>query len=338
MKIVTFRLDTQPTRVGALADDAIIDLHRADERIQPDLLSLIQAGQPGLDLVRALLADGVQRVPEDAVHRLEDVTLTAPWPGKRIAMAGANYAQHVFNSVSKKQTAAAAHNSAARNHSEPAHWTPYEHIRTVEEMTEEIRRQGPWGFWKTLDWVTNPGDEMPYPRRSHHLDYEGEVAIIFSKPAKDIKASDIGDYVWGVTLANDWSDRDETPPGRLLSYNLHKNFDGSLTIGPCIVVDELEPQDIDVTTRVNGEVRQRYNTSEMVFSFGECAEALTRDLTLVAGDMLGGGTNAGTATDLAGAANKNDPASDHWFLHPGDVVEVASPQIGAISNTIVAAP
>jgi 2-keto-4-pentenoate hydratase/2-oxohepta-3-ene-1,7-dioic acid hydratase in catechol pathway len=334
VKLVTFRSATQPVRVGALVGDLVIDLNAADSRIAPDLLPLIEAGRAGLDRVQTIV-DDVARVSEHAVHGAADVSITAPWPGKRIAMAGANYAQHVLDAVSKPPSGGAAPDVSDSAEAPP--WKSYGNVQTLEQMTKLIRDQGPWGFWKTLDWVTNPGEELLYPRRTRHLDYEGEVAIIFSKPAKDIRASDIDDYVWGVTLVNDWSDRDESPPGRLLSYNLHKNFDGALTIGPCIVVDELDPQGIDVTTTVNDEPRQRYNTSEMVFSFGECAEALTRDLTLAAGDMLGGGTNAGTASDLAGAANRDDPASDRWFLHPGDVVEVSSPQIGAFRNTIAAA-
>ena len=332
MKIVTFRRKMQPARVGVLEQDRLVDLNVADARISSDLLSLIESGPRGLDRVREV-ADNVEGVREDAVHRLADVDLTAPWPGKRIAMAGANYAQHVLDSVSKHPVTAGEHpGSDDRTRLDPS--SAYGSASTLAEMTEAIRQGGPWGFWKTLAWVTDPGADLPYPRRTGHLDYEGEVAVVFGKSAKDISASDIDDYVWGVTLVNDWSDRDEVPPPRALSYNLHKNFDGSITIGPCIVVDELDPQDIEVSTRVNGEVRQHYNTSEMVFSFGECAEALTRDLTLVAGDMLGGGTNAGTAVDIVGAANKQDPGSSKWFLHPGDVVEVSSPQIGAFSNTI----
>jgi 2-keto-4-pentenoate hydratase/2-oxohepta-3-ene-1,7-dioic acid hydratase in catechol pathway len=337
MKIVTFQSDGQPARVGALVEELVIDLNVASAQIPADLAALIESGQPGLELVRTVVAD-VHGVRDDAVHQLADVKLTAPWPGRRISMAGANYAQHVLdglNGFSRKRTAAGDRHGPD-GEDLPA-WTTYSAAampRTLEETTEAIRAQGPWGFWKTLAWVTNPGDDLQYPRRTRHLDYEGEVAIVFAKTAKNIRACDIDEYVWGVTLFNDWSDRDAFANPRPLSHNLAKNFDGALTIGPCIVVDELDPQDIDVATHVNGEARQQYNTKEMVFSFGECAEELTRDLTLVAGDMLAGGTNAGTAIDIVGPVNMDDPALDRWFLHPGDVVEVSSPQIGTFSNAI----
>jgi 2-keto-4-pentenoate hydratase/2-oxohepta-3-ene-1,7-dioic acid hydratase in catechol pathway len=74
---------------------------------------------------------------------------------------------------------------------------------------------------------------------------------------------------------------------------------------------------------------------EMVYSFGECAEALTRDLTLAPGDILSGGTGAGTAIDIVGLTQKDAPESARLFLKPGDVVEVSSPQIGAFSNQVI---
>jgi 2-keto-4-pentenoate hydratase/2-oxohepta-3-ene-1,7-dioic acid hydratase in catechol pathway len=325
VKIVTFRGQALGARVGALLDDQVIDLNLADRRLPSNLLSLIEGGQPALDLVRALV-DDVGAVAESARVGLDAVTLTAPWPGKRIAMAGANFAGHILEAISK----------------DPQVWSdwlagPGEAAAapaSIEAVRERLRADEPWGFWKNLVCVTNPGAAVPYPRRTRHLDYEAEVGIVIAKPAKDIRADDIADYVWGVTLMNDWSDRDAFGAGRSLSYNLAKNFDGSLTIGPCIVVDELDPQDIEVMTRVNGEVRQHFSTSDMVFSFGECVEHLSRDLTFVAGDMLGGGTDAGTAADIVGHANMNRPEAARWFLRPGDTVEISSPQIGAFTNAV----
>jgi len=88
-------------------------------------------------------------------------------------------------------------------------------------------------------------------------------------------------------------------------------------------------------TRVNGEIRQNYNTSEMVFDYGECLAHLTRDLTLLPGDMLSGGTGAGTAADIVGLHQMADEDWLKWFLHPGDLVEVSSPQIGVLRNRVV---
>ena len=191
------------------------------------------------------------------------------------------------------------------------------------------------GFWKTLDAVAGPGDEVPYPSRAEFFDYEGEVVIVIGKRAKNIAAERVTDVIWGVTLGNDWSIRDEdTGPTRPVSYNLAKNFDYSASVGPCIVVGELDPQNIDVETRVGGELRQSYNSADMVFSFGELLEFLSRDMTFAPGDLLFGGTGAGTAQDST-KLNPDGSRPNDRFLRAGLTVEVSSPRIGALTNTIV---
>jgi 2-keto-4-pentenoate hydratase/2-oxohepta-3-ene-1,7-dioic acid hydratase in catechol pathway len=109
-----------------------------------------------------------------------------------------------------------------------------------------------------------------------------------------------------------------------------KNFDTSVSLGPCIVVGEVDPQAIQVQTRVNGEVRQDYNSAEMTFSFAEFIEFLSRDFTFEPGDLLAAGTGAGTAMD------SSKPGDERLFLKPGDTVEVSSPQVGSLTNVVVA--
>jgi 2-keto-4-pentenoate hydratase/2-oxohepta-3-ene-1,7-dioic acid hydratase in catechol pathway len=200
------------------------------------------------------------------------------------------------------------------------------------------REEGQWGFWKTPAEVAGTEDEIPYPGRTRRFDYEGEVAIVIGKRGKDIAADRIDEYVWGVTLLHDWSIRDagsSGPQGRPISYNLAKNFDGSTSMGPCIVTGELNHGNIDVETTVNGELRQRYNTSDMIWTFGEVLEYLSRDFTFVPGDVIAGGTSAGTAADRARGKPDGGQSSD-LFLKIGDTVEVSSPQIGRLANRIVA--
>jgi 2-keto-4-pentenoate hydratase/2-oxohepta-3-ene-1,7-dioic acid hydratase in catechol pathway len=314
VKIARFTLPGGRPRVGALAGDRIVDLHRADEAIPEDLLALIQGGAAALDAVGRVL-DIVDELRPDAVYAVDDVRLLSAWPGKRVAMVAANYALHTRDAF---------------------RGDPDWRDLNLDAVAGRLRENGLWGFWKTLGWVSGPDDELQYPRRTQHLDYEGEVAIILSRPAKDVDADHIEDYVWGVTLVNDWSDRDVPMTPRPFSYNLAKNFDGSVSIGPYIAVGEVDPHHVDVMTRVNGETRQNYNTSEMVFNYGECLAHLTRDLTLLPGDMLSGGTGAGTAADIVGLHQMGAEDSQKWFLHPGDVVEVSSPQIGTMRNRVVA--
>ena len=90
---------------------------------------------------------------------------------------------------------------------------------------------------------------------------------MIGKRGKNIPAEQVRHYVWDVTLFHDWSIRDGGGTDRPVSYNFQKNFDGAASMGPCIVVGEVDPQNVDVETRVNEGVRQRYNTREMVWSF-----------------------------------------------------------------------
>ena len=207
------------------------------------------------------------------------------------------------------------------------------------QITRMAKDEGQWGFWKNPHEVAGPDEKIPYPQRTKRFDYEGEVAIVIGKRGKNIPADRIDEYVWGVTLFHDWSIRDggsSGPQGRPISYNLAKNFDGSASMGPCIVVGEIDHRNINVETRINGEVRQSYNTNEMIWPFGEVLEYLSRDFTFVSGDVIAGGTSAGTAADMSRRQTEG-AKSPNLFLKIGDVVELSSPQIGKLANRIVAA-
>jgi 2-keto-4-pentenoate hydratase/2-oxohepta-3-ene-1,7-dioic acid hydratase in catechol pathway len=311
MKIVVVGAEE---RVGALVGDEVLDLNRANAQIPVSLLEFIEAGQQSLDAAQRAI-DTIGAAPDGAVQPLAQVRLRAPWPHRRVAMVGGNVGLHIFNAMKDAPHAPG----------------------TVEEAIDQAKRDGPWGFWKTQNSVTGPDDDLMYPKRSRHLDYEVELAVVFGKRGKDIKADRVDDYIWGFTLGNDWSDRDDATPARPLSYNLHKNFDGSLSLGPCIVVGEgLDPGNIDLVTKVNAEVRQNYNSRDYIFGVAEEVAYITRDLSLWPGDILCGGTGEGTAIDLAGMAHRNEPEVDRWFLHVGDLVEISSPQIGSLTNRVVA--
>src|SRR2546421_5369643 len=107
----------------------------------------------------------------------------------------------------------------------------------------------------------------------------------------------------------DWSIRaPRETPGGPLNFNFPKNFDTSCSMGPCVAVGEIDPTNVDMETLVNGECRQRFNTRDMVFTFGEYLEYLSRDFTLYPGDIISGGTAAGTAAGFRGFfAGKNPP-------------------------------
>ena len=147
--------------------------------------------------------------------------------------------------------------------------------------------------------------------------------------------TDARDLVWGVTLLGDWSIRAPAEPQGPLKFGMAKNFDQSCSLGPCIVVGELDPANVDVETWINGERRQQFNTRDMVFSYWEYIEYLSRDLTLYPGDIISGGTAAGTAADLSPRMADGQFAPER-FLKAGDVVEIKSPAIGTLQARIVA--
>ncbi len=325
-------------RVGVLHGDQVVDASRAyakyllerDNEIRPlevagalvphDLQSFIEGGQRAIDgaqkavdYVLSQAGDHLGVQGEHLVHNAAEVKLHAPKPrASRIACAGGNYAEHSAG--------------MARNRGEEV---------SVEHFHEEIRKRGMWGFWKVNRDAAGPDDEVIYPARTKRFDYEGEAAIILGKAGKDIPAARGKDYVWGVTLLVDWSVRDGNERPATAAFSFGKNFDTSLSMGPCIAVGELDPEKVDVQTVINGEVRQQYNTRTMVYSFWEFMEYISRDLTLYPGDVISGGTAAGTAMDSS-KRNPDGTIPPDRFLKVGDVVEVSSPQIGLLRSRIVA--
>lgn len=310
MKIVVFGPDR---RVGALVGDNVIDLNAVDRGLPSDLEQFIIAGDEALQGAQRAI-DQSQAGP--AVRPVSQTKLWAPLAhrGVKVCMAGANYADHLYDNMRRQNPDI-----------------------TFEQVREQSRQRGISGFWKLSCFVADPEDEITYPAKSKWLDYEGEVTIVFGKTAKDARGSDLLDYIWGYTLQNDWSARDvgDAPLGSL-SWSSQKNWDGSSTIGPCIVVGEIaDPQNVDFQTTVNGELRQKGNTKDMTFNFAEYLEHMTRDITFQPGDMISAGTCKGTAMDQTPRV-ANGFESDKLFLRVGDVVEVSSPQIGVLRNRIVA--
>ena len=336
MKIVVFGPDK---RTGALHDGNVVDLSHAcakylreregeprpmamaEALVPSDLARLIEGGPRALDYALKALDYLVEPTQdkfgprgETLVYRAADVRLHAPRPDNaRIACAGGNFADHA---------AAMAVKMRGR---------PYE-----GDGYQEIRKAGFWGFWKLAREIAGPDGELVYPARCERLDYEGEIAIVLGKRGADLKPSQLEEYVWGVTILADWSIRaPRETTGGPLNFSFPKNFDGSCSLGPCIAVGEADPTNVDIETLVNGERRQRFNTRDMVFTFGEYLEHLSRDFTLYPGDIISGGTAAGTAADSSELLPDGSSAHER-FLRPGDLVEMSSPSIGSLRTRVVA--
>lgn len=164
------------------------------------------------------------------------------------------------------------------------------------------------------------------PLASAQLDYEGEVVIVVGRGGRHIPRDEALDYIAALSLCNEGTLRDWV---RHAKFNVTqgKNFDGSGAIGPWLVPYTQEEQiaDIELTTHVNGELRQRDRTSRMLYDFRYLISYISTFATLVPGDLIVTGTPTG-----AGA--RFDPPK---YLEPDDVIEVSSTGIGTLRNTVI---
>jgi 2-keto-4-pentenoate hydratase/2-oxohepta-3-ene-1,7-dioic acid hydratase in catechol pathway len=171
------------------------------------------------------------------------------------------------------------------------------------------------------------GQEAPIlrPPESPQFDYEGEIVLVIGKSGRRIPETQAHSHIFGLTLMNEGSVRDWLRHGKF-NVTQGKNFDKSGSIGPWIVPQAsiADFTKLELTTRVNGEVRQQGNTGTLMFSFARIVAYVSTFTTLEPGDLIATGTPPG-----AGA--RFDPPK--WLV-PGDVVEVACPEIGTLRNTV----
>lgn len=170
-------------------------------------------------------------------------------------------------------------------------------------------------FLKALNTLNVPEGEVHAPSFVERLDYEGELAAVIRKRARDVPPERVKDYILGFTCLNDVTARDvQKADGQ---WTRGKSMDGFCPVGPW-VTDEVEAADLAVTTRLNGEVRQTGRTSQMIHSVTELISFITASMTLEPGDVVATGTPAGIGPML-----------------PGDTVEVEIEGIGTLRNYVV---
>lgn len=170
-------------------------------------------------------------------------------------------------------------------------------------------------FLKGINCINCPGGEIHAPAFVKRLDYEGELAFVVKKAAKNVKAEDAMGYILGFTCLNDVTARDiQSEDGQ---WTRAKGMDGFAPIGPWIT-DHLDPSDLKIETRLNGKVVQSSRTSKFMTGLPELMEFITASMTLVPGDVVATGTPSGVGPML-----------------PGDVVEVEVEKIGTLSNCVV---
>lgn len=171
------------------------------------------------------------------------------------------------------------------------------------------------------------GHDQPLirPKASDQLDYEGEIAVIIGKGGRHIAQKDALDHIAALSLTNEGTLRDWV---RHAKFNVTqgKNFDGSGAMGPWLVpfTHPAQIEDVRLTTRVNGDIRQDDRTGRMIFPVARQIAYISTFTTLVPGDIIVSGTPTGAGARL-------DPPQ---YLKPGDVIEVEAEGIGLLRNTV----
>lgn len=265
-----------------------------------DTLALIQAGDEGLSHARQMADKSSPVSPERILAPLTR-------PGK-IFGSGVNYRSH--------------------GDEEPGFVFPDEPV---------------WDFIKVASSIVGPGDDIVIPptddvirrlrggsaKLAEHgfaVDYEVEFGVVLGRTAKNVRAADAYDHVWGYTVFNDVGARSvQFHNGQ---RDLAKNFDTFCPMGPCIVTRDELPDigPVRIESRVNGELRQSALVSEQIGPPDVAIEWISSIIRLDPGDCLMTGTPAGCGTFL----------TPPRFLEPGDVVTCSASGIGEITNQVVA--
>jgi 2-keto-4-pentenoate hydratase/2-oxohepta-3-ene-1,7-dioic acid hydratase in catechol pathway len=180
-------------------------------------------------------------------------------------------------------------------------------------------------YLKPRTCLIGPTDDILCPKFVKQLDYEGELALTIGRKCKNVSTNESSEYIAGYFVLNDVSARDIQFIDK--QYSRAKGFD---TFGPCgpwlTTSDEImDPCNLRITTRVNGDIRQDSSTANLVLKVDEIISKLSKVMTLEPGDIISTGTPSGTALSLS---------SDSQYLRHNDIVEVEIEKIGKIRNKV----
>ena len=325
MRLVTFAV-SGAERVGALIDGdrKIVDFAAARPDAGPAFASmqaLIEGGPAALDRARDIVADA-QRTGRGTIDAAS-VKLLAPLPTPPQMRDFLCFEKHLI------QAFTSMHRMRAAAGPDP------------EKALRELEKQGAFkppkiwyerpSFYKPSRFaVCGTGQEVTWPDYSKTIDYELEFACVIGTPGHDITKEKARAHIFGYTIFNDLSARDEQSLEMLsnLGPGKGKDFDNSNPVGPCIVtVDEIpDPYALEMIVRVNGEERGRGNTREMHWKYEDCIAFVSRGETIRPGELFCSGT-VGNGSGLETGR----------YVEPGEVVELEVEKIGVLRNRIVRA-
>ena len=172
-------------------------------------------------------------------------------------------------------------------------------------------------FLKPSTAVIGPEDKIVYPPSSQRVDYEGELGVVIKSLARRVSLKNAKKYILGYTCVNDVTARDlQKKDGQ---WTRAKGFDTFCPLGPCIET-ELDPSSLSLETILNGKVKQKSSTGQLIFKVPELVSFISNVMTLFPGDVIATGTPAGIGP-----------------MQPGDVVEVKIEGIGTLKNSVAKA-
>ncbi|RWX00379.1 fumarylacetoacetate hydrolase family protein [Flavobacterium cerinum] len=300
MKLVTYRINHTPSRLGFIEGEMIIDAeklgHIKSSPLPNTMLEFIDMGTDGINKATNLINTASKEQLQECSIPLANATLMAPIPKprKNIFGIGLNYTEHVAESA-----------------------------RTLD--TSKDLPQQPVIFSKPPTTVTGPNTNIIHNQKiTKQLDYEVELAVVLGKGGKNIPKDEAMDHVYGYTVINDISARDCRRSGQWI---VSKGQDTFAPMGPVLVTrDEIaDPHNLNLRLTVNGVEKQNSNTKFMLFNISDLIHDLSTVFTLEEGDIIATGTPAGVGAG-------RDPQE---FMWPGDVVEATVEGIGTLRNTIV---
>jgi 5-oxopent-3-ene-1,2,5-tricarboxylate decarboxylase / 2-hydroxyhepta-2,4-diene-1,7-dioate isomerase len=296
MRVVSFEAPDGYQAVGYLRNNAVYDFSRAfaiflvaggfsPEASKFTVIDLLEDGMLQAEVFEEV-AQYVEAHGLDAYLRVEEARLLPPlWPNRIIAL-GRNYAAHA---------------------AETGHKPPKEPVFFMKATTSVIAADAP----------------VLCPKNVGRIDPEVELAVVIGKEGKRISRAKAMDYVAGYTILNDVTARDMQTRDMALAHPwfLSKSFDTFGPLGPCItLLDEIpDPHALEISLSVNGEVRQRSNTSQMIFKIPDLIHRLSRYISLEPGDVISTGTPEGIAP-----------------VQPGDLMEAHVERIGVLRNPVFA--
>jgi len=309
VKLGTFVAPDGAQHVGAvLPDGRIADLtaSAADPAFR-DMLSLIEAGPAALDRARAVAA-----TPK-LTHAMADVRLLAPLPRPPRMRDFLCFELHVRQSRANRYLFGQG----------------TERLDPAKIEIARVWYERPVYYKGNPFSVVGHDAEVRWPAYSSIIDYELEIGVVIGRGGRNVAAADALGHVFGYTVFNDFSARDEQyreMQGQLGPAK-GKDFDTGNALGPWITTaDEIgDPQNLEMIARVNGETWSRGNTRDMHHRFRDIIAYSSLEETLVPGEILGSGTVGGGCGNELGR-----------FMKDGDVIELEVGGIGVLRNRIVA--